>query len=149
LNTDRGLYSNEIEANLKNIKSFKGVVSQDRLELLKAPMKKDFSCIINLEDSNEDGSHWVALYNDKNENFTEYFDSYGMKPALQTIRFVKKHFRKSIYYNDTQVQGDNSKRCGFFCQFYIKSRSSGKSPYDTLYSLKQEPSKFNEEKVLE
>ena len=90
MNTDRGLYSNEIEANLKNIKSFKGVVSQDKLEILKAPMKKDFSCIINLEDSNEDGSHWVCLYNDKNENFTEYFDSYGIKPAFETIRFVKE-----------------------------------------------------------
>ncbi len=146
---ERGLYSNEIDENLKHIKSFKGAISQDRLELLKPSMKKDFSCIINLEDSNEDGSHWVCLYNDKNENFSEYFDSYGMKPAFETISFVKKHFRKSIFYNDNQLQGDNSKKCGHFCMYYIKSRASGKSPYDVLYSLKQEPSKFNEEKVLE
>jgi hypothetical protein len=149
LNTDRGLYSNEIDSNLKDIKSFKGAISQDRLELLKAPMRNDFSCIINLEDSDMGGSHWVALYNDKKEYFTEYFDSYGMKPALQTIRFVKKHFRKPLYFNDTQVQGDNSKKCGYFCQYYIRNRSSGKCSYDVLYSLKQEPSKFNEEKVLE
>jgi hypothetical protein len=146
---DHGLYSTEIETNLKDIKSFQGAIPQDRLELLKAPMKKDFSCIINLEDSNEDGSHWTALYNDKKEDYTKYFDSYGMKPALETIRFVKKHFRKPLYYNDNQLQGDTSKKCGYFCQYYIKNRSAGKSPYDVLYSLKQEPSKFNEEKVLE
>jgi hypothetical protein len=146
---DRGLYSNEIDTNLKHIKSFQGAISQDRLELLNPSMKKSFSCIINLEDSNEDGSHWVCLYNDKNENFSEYFDSYGMKPALQTIGFVKKHFRKPIYFNDTQLQGDDSKKCGYYCQYYIRNRAKGKSPYDVLYSLKQEPSKFNEEKVLE
>jgi hypothetical protein len=32
-------------------------------------------CIINLQDSNEEGSHWVAYY--KNNDKKYYFDSYG------------------------------------------------------------------------
>ena len=111
-------------------------------------MKKDFCCVLNLENSNEDGSHWTALYNDKNENFSEYFDSYGMKPPLEVVRFVKRNFRKPIYYNDNQLQQDESKNCGYFCKYYIINRSSGKEPYDVLYSLKQEPSDYNEKKVV-
>jgi hypothetical protein len=133
---------------MSDIKSFHGAIPKDNLNSLKVPMKKDFSCIVNLENSNEDGSHWVALYNDKKEDFTEYFDSYGLKCPTEVIKFVKQNFRKPIYYNDTQLQKDTSKRCGYFCQYYIRSRASGKEPYDVLYSLKQEPSEFNENKVV-
>ena len=143
-----GLYSNEIENNLKDIKSFYGAIPKDKLDSLKVPMKKDFSCIINLENSNQGGSHWCALYNDRKEDFCEYFDSYGMKCPLEVIKFVKRNFRKPIYYNDNQLQQDTSKNCGYFCQYYIRSRASGKEPYDVLYSLKQEPCQYNEKKVI-
>ena len=111
-------------------------------------MKKDFCCVVNLENSNEEGSHWTALYNDKDENFTEYIDSYGIQPPKEVVSFVKRTFRKPIYYNDNQLQEDTSKRCGYFSEYYIANRAKGLEPYDVIYSLTQEPSSYNEKKVV-
>ena len=80
---------------MKDIKSFHGALPKDTLNNLKVHMKKDFSCILNLENHNEDGSHWVALYNDKKEDFTEYFDSYGLKCPTEVIKFVKTKLQET------------------------------------------------------
>ena len=143
------MYSDEIDNELNYIPYYKGAIPKDYLNGMKVPYNKNFCCVLNLENSNEDGSHWTCIFNDKKENYTEYIDSYGIKPPIEAVNFIKRNFHKELVYNDNQLQKDGSVRCGYFCMYYLKNRASGKSSYDTIYSLKQEPSKFNENIVVE
>lgn len=51
---------------------FKGVYPADQIPKL----GKNKYCILNLDKSNEQGSHWIALANDRNGN-TYIYDSFG------------------------------------------------------------------------
>ena len=62
----------------KNGPTFGGVFSNDQL---KKPVKNKIY-ILNLEDSNEPGSHWVLLYNGW------YFDPYGVMPTKEIAPFT-------------------------------------------------------------
>ena len=64
---------------------------------------KNVECgIINLEESDEDGSHWTAYY--KNNDIKYYFDSYGntrlpkeiSEYKCQKICFILKKYLKII-----------------------------------------------------
>ena len=50
--------------------------------------------ILNLDDADGPGTHWVAYY--KNKNYKEYFDSFGnLQPPVELINYLKP----PIYYN--------------------------------------------------
>ena len=57
---------------LKDNKNFKGCFSKDQISLI----ENNKSIIINLNDSNEPGCHWIALKRVKNTIFV--FDSFGI-----------------------------------------------------------------------
>ena len=62
----------KIDEILKNDKNYIGTYSKDNVPLL----KNNQSTIINLENSDESGSHWVSYKKIGNKIF--YFDSYGV-----------------------------------------------------------------------
>ena len=68
--------------------------------------------VFNLNNSNQRGSHWVALYKGKNKSY--YFDSYGFYCDKEIEPFIKPYI-----YNKKQIQNYNSSSCGFFCIAYI------------------------------
>ena len=41
--------------------------------------------IMNLEDNNGNGSHWVCIYNNQAKY---YFDSYGLPPPVEVMKFL-------------------------------------------------------------
>lgn len=49
-----------------------------------------FGMIINFDNYNQPGSHWVALYANIKNNKIYYFDSYGTRPKKRICDFVKK-----------------------------------------------------------
>ena len=57
---------------LKDYKNFKGCFSKDQIKLI----GDNKGMIINLQDSNQPGSHWIALKRVKNTIFP--FDSFGV-----------------------------------------------------------------------
>jgi len=78
--------------------------------------------IINYQDSDEKGSHWVGYFNGNRENdksvslkkepVSFYFDPYGIEPLPD--------FPKCIY-NSVQVQPFGTRLCGqFSLYFYLK-----------------------------
>jgi hypothetical protein len=78
--------------------------------------------IINLEDSNEDGSHWTAYY--KNNSIKYYFDSYGCAPPLKQL--VKYLGSENLYYNEDHIQNYSSLPfCGHLCLIVLKKVSEG------------------------
>lgn len=78
--------------------------------LPKSPFLKECG-IINLDNSKNSGTHWVA-YVILNE-YIEYFDSYGnLKPPIEFVRYVGTG---NINYNYNNLQNNNLFNCGHLC----------------------------------
>lgn len=94
----------------------------------KIPWKWSRPCAIiaNTDDSNQPGSHWVAMYADQEGNGT-YFDSYGVPP--RDCRFTRCFRRncRSYKYNHTQLQSYTTSVCGHYCVVVLHWLSSGLS----------------------
>ena len=85
-------------------------------------MKNNQSTIVNLADSSNKGSHWVAM---KLNNKSFYFDSYGIEFIPDII---KKQYDK-IITNIYRIQSNDSNECGKFCIMFIKSNIQNESDY--------------------
>lgn len=81
---------------------FRGVYMRDNLPM-NGP-KKNESIIINLDDKNSAGTHWVAMR--KRGDIVHYFDSYGdLTPPNDLVKYL--HSKKStvtIFYNYNREQ---------------------------------------------
>ena len=100
-----------IEAAKKlGIKNFRGVVCRDEL-----PIKpKANECgIVNLDDGDSRGSHWVAYF--KKGNIKIYCDSYGLHPPDEIIKYLGK-----VYYNTERIQPDGTVFCGHLSLYVVK-----------------------------
>tara|TARA_E500000318_G_scaffold83840_1_gene79531 strand:+ start:1336 stop:1977 length:642 start_codon:yes stop_codon:yes gene_type:complete len=102
-----------------------GVYFKD--ELTSNDLYPNKSYIINLSDEFDEngnrnpGSHWVALHIGKCDGVITpfYFDSYGIAPAEDIKKIVKKRFKKDINYTTKNVQSIVSDACGWFCLAYL------------------------------
>lgn len=97
-----------------DIPYFRGVYMRDTL-----PSKSNgIECaILNLDTSQNPGTHWVAYC--KINNYCEYFDSYGdLKPPKELIMYLTKS--TNIYYNYINYQKNNSHNCGHLCIKFLK-----------------------------
>ena len=102
--------------------SFKGVYAMDEIKLIKT-VSYPSSYVINLDPSYKPGSHWVAVYFDRNGE-GEYFDSLGRYPPHEVEHFLCSH-AKGWKYNHMQVQEIFTTTCGQFVLFYIYQKSRG------------------------
>ena len=121
----------EIQTYYQNKPRFNGVFSRDNL-----PKKiKDGAYVINLDEYADVGTHWIALFCNRNE--IVYFDSFGVEHVPEEIKkFVGN---KNIIPNIFRVQANNSVMCGYLCIGFINVMLAGKklsgftsmfSPYD-------------------
>ena len=76
--------------------------------------------IINLENSDQEGSHWTAYY--KNNSKKYYFDSYGnAPPPKQLFKYLGS---KNMIYNKIIFQNYNDPPiCGHLCLTVLKHLS--------------------------
>lgn len=74
--------------------------------------------ILNLNNSYQNGSHWVAWF--KKGNFKFYFDSYGdTNPPKELIKYLGKD---NIYYNEDRIQNyDDPPICGHLCLIFLEN----------------------------
>ena len=81
--------------------------------------------IINLQNSNQPGSHWIALKRDNNVIYL--FDSFGIGYLSIGIFKVFKNFKiiKNIY----RIQDILSNFCGMFCVLFILYDIEGKNDF--------------------
>lgn len=101
---------------LRNDKSFGGCYSKDQLPA-NGPRQKSY--IINLENHNQGGSHWV-LVSDIQRETTVYFDSYGVPPPNAVKSFIEKS-GKSWTENSREIQPLGSDLCGWYC-IYVANK---------------------------
>ena len=121
----------EIQKYYENEPRFNGVFSRDNL-----PKKiKDGAYVINLDEYKDVGTHWIALFCQKDK--IVYFDSFSVEHVPEEIKeFIKN---KDIKANIFRVQANNSVMYGYFCTGFIDFMLAGKkltdftaflSPYD-------------------
>jgi len=161
----------DIEDMLKSVDTFAGVFSRDKMptvsnnrrsglsrsEAAKRAKRsrgtdRDESGVVNLDDDSGPGTHWVAYIVDKNLPIAFYFDSFGMPPPKEIVRYLHKLSPKPLAYNSSQIQNISSILCGYYCVYVLKkfyrSERDINALYDILYSFDQEPVMDNEKKML-
>ena len=121
----------EIQKYYQNEPRFNGAYSRNNL-----PEKiKDAAYVINLDEYADVGTHWIALFCNRNE--IVYFNSFGVEHVPEeTKKFIGN---KNIKANIFRVQANDSIICGYFCNGFIDFMLAGKklndltslfSPYD-------------------
>ena len=88
--------------------------------------------VINLDDKNSKGTHWVSLFIDR--NVTIYFDSFGIEYIpLEVLNKIKD---KSITPNIFRIQDNESIMCGFYFIAFIEYMLARKTllDYTNLFS---------------
>uniref|UniRef100_A0A2S2PM58 Ubiquitin-like protease family profile domain-containing protein n=1 Tax=Schizaphis graminum TaxID=13262 RepID=A0A2S2PM58_SCHGA len=94
------------------IKNYRGCFMRDEL-----PMKSWVNeCgVLNLNNSTQNGSHWVAWKKIKNKKI--YFDSFGIQPPKEVVKYLGKD---NLWYTDRKFQDYNDPPiCGHLCLEFI------------------------------
>jgi hypothetical protein len=89
--------------------------------------KSQKNLVINLDSSENKGSHWVCLYKNK-----YYFDPYGVLP-INTIAQID-----GLLYNTLQIQPDDTKMCGQLCLYVLYNLEKGEDFEDLVLRTYEE-----------
>ena len=101
--------------------------------------------IVNTDDSDLPGQHWVSFYFEHPKKIAEYFDSYGLPPLRETfLQLLPARYK----YCSATIQGLNSITCGEYCIYFLQQRSRKKSIED-IVSTFSEDAEWNDKKVLQ
>ena len=118
----------EIQKYYQNEPRLNGVFSRNNLH----KNIKDGAYVINFHEYEAVGTHWVALFCNRNE--IVYFDSFGVEHVPEEIKeFIRN---KNTKANIFRVQENNSIMCGYFCIGFIDFMFAGKklTDYTNLFS---------------
>ena len=130
----------EIQRYYQNEPIFNGVFSRNNL-----PKKiKDGAYVTNLDEYADVGTHWIALFCNRNE--IVYFDSFGVKHVPEEIKeFIRN---KNIKANIFRVQANDSVMCGYFCIGFIDFMLAGKKLTDYTNLLSPHDFKKTDDIIL-
>ena len=123
----------KIDEILKHDKNYIGTYSKDNVLIL----KNNQSTIINLQDIDQSGSHWVSYK--KIGNKIIYFDSYGVAyiPDIIKNQYPNHKFICNIY----RIQSIDSIQYGRYCILFVKSDIKNENDYNN-FLLQFEKSNF-------
>jgi hypothetical protein len=119
------------------------IVSQDYMQKL-VGARPIAGIVLNLDEHDKPGTHWVAIIIDNSAKQIEYFDSLG-NPPTKTIalflRKLKKHTkgRYSVLHNPFVHQTDSAE-CGVYAMYFIIQRVLGTSFHDFVSTRKTDES---------
>ena len=119
----------EIQKCYQSEPRFNGVFSRNNLP----KKRKDGAYVINLDEYADVGTHWTALFCNRNE--IVYFDSFRVEHIPEEIKeFIGN---KNIKANTFWVQENDSVMFGYFCIGYIDFILAGKhlTDFTNLFSL--------------
>lgn len=95
-----------------------------RDDMPKTGPNKFESGIVNLDDAEGVGTHWVA-YNKKNDK-TYYYDSFGdLPPPTELVRYLYtgRYKTKKIFYNYIREQDFDTVWCGHLCLKFLINKN--------------------------
>ena len=99
---------------------------------------QDRAYVINYDESNEPGSHWVVVYDSLSSSSSsssspEFFDPAGLPPLDDRIKVYL--LGPDYTYNPNVLQQVQGNACGFYCVYYILQRSRNVSADDIVEFL--------------
>lgn len=98
------------------IGKFRGIFSRDVLPGVVHRVEKG---IVNLDDDDGEGTHWVAYK--KNKDVIKYFDSYGdLRPPIEVEKYLLSNGDGVIQYNYKRYQDGNSVNCGQLSLLFLR-----------------------------
>lgn len=108
-----------------------GVLMKDEA----TPNLKNGYYIFNLQNHNQTGTHWIALYK---QSKTKYFyaDSFGIPPP-ETLINLLQCTETQLFYNDTQIQYIDSILCGYFCLLFLYMMQQSNRPANNIAQFLQ------------
>lgn len=110
---------------MKYHKNYVGCFPSNFNKYLPKKLPNPCGFVMNLDDDKKKGSHWVAVYIDKDSSI-EYYDSFAKEPTKdfmkrlnKLISKLKPHTYLKMKINKIKDQS-NTSNCGFFaCKFLI------------------------------
>ena len=109
------------------LRHFRGIFSRDNLP---QKIKKEIG-IINLDDTQGPGTHWVCYRN--LDSIVEYFDPFGLIMPNEALKYFRSS-GKHIVYSLDEIQNRNTVLCGYWCLYYLFERQNGKSILDVIHN---------------
>src|SRR6266853_2562289 len=93
--------------------------------------------VVNLQNSDQQGSHHVCYYKHGKEKY--YFDSYGLNPSDDMIKYLKPTKNSSLIICSTFIiQKFNTVICGQLAVYLLFMLNQGYKFLDILFSLMDE-----------
>ena len=108
------------------ISNFRGCYMRDELSNLDAISNNDECFIMNIDQSNSSGTHWVAV--NIVEGTTYYFDSFGLPPTEE----IKRYCKEPRFYNSFVFQKPNEVICGHLCLYFLYSMRKCNKDFNTV-----------------
>jgi len=100
--------------------------------------------IINLDDSGNEGTHWILLMNKKSEKTILYFDSFGVSYPPKKILEMTNN--KVIICNNKKIQDINSVLCGYYClKFALECLLKDKKYIEVINNFDYNKSNYNKD----
>ena len=124
----------------ENEPRFNGVFSRKNLHKI----LNDGAYLINLDEYGDLGTHWIALFFNRNEIVD--FDSFGVERVPEEIKgFVEN---KNIIVNIFRVKANDPVMCGYFCIGFIDFILAGKKLTDFTNMFSPHDFKKNDAIIL-
>ena len=98
------------------ISNFRGCFMRDEIgnsDAASAVSSNDECFVMNLDDSNSSGTHWIAV--NIVSRTTYYFDSFGLPPTTE----IREYCKEPRYYNSFVFQKPNEVICGRLCLYFL------------------------------
>jgi hypothetical protein len=101
-----------------------GTFPCDKLKQFKLPIGA-CGMIVNFDPSYKPGSHWIALFFDRNRN-VEYFDTYSrdIRTNSDIYSFIQRWGKKRVrFLKGDSIQHDDSSVCGHYSILFLLCRA--------------------------
>jgi len=102
---------------------------------LKGKAKSNECLILNMDDSNGNGTHWTCLFVNKNRSY--YFDSFGLPPPLEIVNYCSNGDR---LYSTFKIQKPHEVICGHYSIYVLYKLSHNFAFEDVLFEFINEHS---------
>ena len=110
-------------------KHFRSIYSRNALP--ESIHKKECG-IINLDDIEGQGTHWVC-YRNLEKNLVEYFDPFGLIMPYEIRDYLLTSGKKIIYSQD-EIQNRETVLCGYWGLYYLNEGQKGKNILDVIHN---------------
>lgn len=102
--------------------------------------------VLNMDDKNKDGTHWVLLWNCDSKR-CYYMDPFGAPPPENVKDLILKTKKQGLY-NDIDLQDLNSESCGWMCIYFASELAKKRQFLDILMDDFTMDPKLNEQLLI-